>query len=242
MWRQLSKREPALSSYLQGQATRGAYWGRGSIQERAMLKACALGVLAAMFSGCVMPSTARREQIEWPGEDSTLPVAPSMEAGAALAAAAAIRELVETNTDPRLFRGCSSPEQGLNVSVSKDPKSGLYYVVLEQRFERCGGPSGRVLDWWHEYAVTAQGVVVAEAPLMEGEIPVPPSAPGPAAPEDAPPPGTPPPSTPSVDGDASMPTSPPTEQLAPDAPSSSPALTPPPTPEAAPGAESAARP
>jgi len=87
-----------------------------------------------------------------------------MEAGAALAAAAAVRELVRQNDDEGLFQGCSSPEQGLDVAVFKDPKSGLYFVVLHQRFDRCGGPVGRVLDWWHEYAVTAQGEVLGEAP------------------------------------------------------------------------------
>lgn len=84
-----------------------------------------------------------------------------MEAGAALAAAAAVREMVKNNPFPRLFDGCSSPEQGLNAAVFKHPASGLYFVVLHQRFDRCGGPSGRVLDWWYEYAVTPQGEVVA---------------------------------------------------------------------------------
>jgi hypothetical protein len=93
-----------------------------------------------------------------------------MEAGAALAAAGAIRDLVRTNTDPGLFWGCSSPEQGLDVAVFTGPTQGLYYVVVEQRFHRCGGPSGRVLDWRHVYAVTPQGEVVAEAP-PRGEVP-----------------------------------------------------------------------
>jgi hypothetical protein len=175
-----------------------------------------LAVLVGALVGCIRPAAIQRQPIEWPDEHSTHLVAPSMEAGAALAAAAAIRELLKTNTNPRLFRGCSSPEQGLNVAVFKDPASGLYFVVLEQRFNRCGGPSGRVLDWWYEYAVTPQGEVVAEAPphggetpeqappttgqpaATEGEAPAPSSAPPPAP---APPPASeaqpPPPATPS---------------------------------------------
>lgn len=119
---------------------------------------------------------------------------------------------------PGLFWGCSSPEQGLNVSVFKDPKSGLYFVVLEQRFNRCGGPSGRVLDWWHEYAVTAQGEVVAEAPPMQGEAPLPPAAP-----------------TPNTEGETPALTPPPAQ-------TETPPLTPPPSPESDPGADAAAPP
>lgn len=152
-----------------------------------MLKTCALTALATVVSGCVVPWSAQKQKVDWPDEASTQLIAPSMEAGAALAAAAAIRELVKTNKDPRLFKGCSSPEQGMNVSVFKHPASGLFYVVLEQRFDRCGGPSGRVLDWWHEYAVTAQGEVLAEAPPTAGE------APAPTAPPEPTPPSTPPP-------------------------------------------------
>lgn len=151
-----------------------------------------LASLAALMEGCAAPAANARREIEWPDEASTQLVVPVMEAGAALAAAAAIRELVTTQDDPRLFHGCSSPEQGLDVAVFKEPKSGLYFVVLHQRFDRCGGPRGRVLDWWYEYAVTAQGEVLAEAPPESGEAatPVPPStAPVPSeqpAPTDAP--------------------------------------------------------
>ncbi|QSQ28402.1 hypothetical protein JY651_36165 [Pyxidicoccus parkwayensis] len=153
-----------------------------------MRKACAVTVLVGTATGCHLHASKRR-QIEWPDEASTELVAPSMEAGAALAAAAAIRELIQTNTDPRLFSGCSSPEQGLNAVVFKHQASGLYFVVLEQRFDRCGGPSGRVLDWWHEYAVTPQGEIVAEAPQGEGEAPAPPVSPSPPTPEPSPSPG-----------------------------------------------------
>lgn len=179
-----------------------------------MLKTCALTALAAVVSGCAIPCAAQKQKVEWPDEASTQLVAPSMEAGAALAAAAAIRELVKTNKDPRLFKGCSSPEQGLNVSVFKHPTSGLFYVVLEQRFDRCGGPSGRVLDWWHEYAVTAQGEVLAEAPPDAGEAPAPTAPPAPPIPATAPP----------EKGDSQVPAPPaPTPRPEPEAP-------PPPTP------------
>ncbi len=157
-----------------------------------MLKAGALAVLAAVFSGCATSASARRQDLEWPAPESTPLVAPSMEAGAALAAAAAIREMLRQNTSPRLFHGCASPEQGLDVAVFKDPKTSLYYVVLEPRFDRCGGPRVRVLDWWYEYAVTAQGEVVAEAPPMAGEAPLPPRRPSAPPSEQTPPPAAPP--------------------------------------------------
>lgn len=129
-----------------------------------MIKAYALAGLAAVLPGCVVPSAARRGQVEWPDDDSSRNIVPFMEAGAALAAAAAIREMIKTNPHPHLFQGCASPEQGLEVAVYNGPTAGLYYVMLEERFERCGGPRYRVLDWWHVYAVTPQGEIVAEAP------------------------------------------------------------------------------
>jgi hypothetical protein len=172
-----------------------------------MTKARALAVLAAVLSGCAAPAAAWKGKIEWPDEHSARPVAPAMEAGAALAAAAAIREMIDSNPHPHLFWGCSSPEQGLEVAVFTGPTAGLYYVVLEERFDRCGGPRGRVLDWWYVYAVTPQGVVVGEAPYPSDEAartpePAPPPAaappltpevpPSPAASPEAPPPGLPP--------------------------------------------------
>jgi hypothetical protein len=130
-----------------------------------MRKTCALAILAGILGGCFLPDATRRREIEWPAPDQTPLVMPSVEAGAAIAAAAAVREMIKRNPFPDLFWGCSSPEQGLNVATFKDPKTGLYFVVVQQRFNRCGGPSGRVLDGWYEYAVTPQGEVLAEAPL-----------------------------------------------------------------------------
>ncbi len=150
-----------------------------------MFKACALAGLVAVLPGCAGPTKNWKGEVVWPGEDdpSVKTIVPLTEAGAALAAAGAIRELVKTNKDPRLFRGCSSPEQGLDVAVFIGPTPGLYYVVLDEHFNRCGGPRGRVLDWWYVYAVTPQGEVVARAPIPPGE---PPAAP-------LPPPSPPPP-------------------------------------------------
>jgi hypothetical protein len=172
-----------------------------------MFKASVLAVVAVVLPGCVGPATSWKGKVVWPEDEaSTKNIVPPMEAGAALAAAAAIREMVRQNTSPRLFWGCSSPEQGLDVAVFTGPTPGLYYVSLEPRFDRCGGPRGRVLDWWYVYAVTPQGEVVAEAPPPAGEVPPvsppPPSPPSPdpippPAPAPQPPPAPPPPATPS---------------------------------------------
>jgi hypothetical protein len=180
-----------------------------------MNKAYALAVLAAVLSGCAMPATTRRAQVVWPGEDATQLIVPSVEAGAALAAAAAIREMVGTNPFPRLFRGCSSPEQGLDVAVFKDSSSGLYYVSINQRFDRCGNPRGapvRVLDGYYEYAVTAQGEVVGEV-LPADEAPVP-SSPSPPPAEQTPPPAA----SPTKRGAETLVSLPPPAQTAPSAP------------------------
>lgn len=174
-----------------------------------MTKGLTLAGLLAVLHGCAAPATAWKGDVTWPDEHSARTVVESMEAGAMLAAAGAIREVVKTNPFPNLFAGCSSPEQGLDVSVFVGPTPGLYFVVVDQRFDRCGGPSGRVLDWWEVYAVTSQGVVVAKAPtpaaedpadsLPAGEAP-PPAEPAPdtgaAPPNPTAPPASPPAPTP----------------------------------------------
>src|SRR5690242_1142536 len=131
--------------------------------------------------------------------------------------------MVRTNPYPDLFWGCSSPEQGLDVAVFKDPTSGLYYVVVSQRFNRCGGPRVRVLDGWYEYAVTPQGEVVGEAPPMAGEDaeatpprsshpppeqPLSPASPPPSKAADTPAPTPPPALTPSPEPAAPPPVEP----------------------------------
>lgn len=129
-----------------------------------MIKQGLLAGLVAGLTGCAVPSTAWKGTVQWPEDEHAIrTLVPLTEAGAALAAAAAVREMIRTNDEPRVFMGCSSPEQGLDVAVFTGPTKGLYYVVLEQRFHRCGGPSGRVLDWHYVYAVTPQGEVVARA-------------------------------------------------------------------------------
>lgn len=161
-----------------------------------MFKAYALAGLAAMLSGCAAPASAWKGKIEWPKDYSDKNLVPFMDARAALAAAAAVRERVRQNTDPGLFWGCSTPEQGLDVGVFSGPTPGLYYVLVDQRFDRCGGPRVRELDGWYEYAVTPQGVVVSEAPPpsaldyenapLSPEPPPAPCAPSPGKAPDAP--------------------------------------------------------
>ena len=109
-----------------------------------MIKVCALAALAATLPGCVRPAASWKGEVKWPeteqDEQSVKTIVPVTEAEAALAAAAAIREMVSANPFPRLFQGCSSPAQGMDVAVFTGPTPGLYYVVLGQRFDRCGGP------------------------------------------------------------------------------------------------------
>ncbi|ATB28950.1 hypothetical protein MEBOL_002399 [Melittangium boletus DSM 14713] len=129
-----------------------------------MFKAHALAMLAVVLGGCAIPGAAWKGQVEWPDDDSRKNLVPFTEAEAAIAAAAAVREMVSANPYPDLFSGCSTPAQGLDVAVYTGPTLGLYYVLVDQRFDRCGGPSVRVLDGWYEYAVTAQGEIVGKAP------------------------------------------------------------------------------
>ncbi|WP_216627363.1 hypothetical protein [Corallococcus exercitus] len=122
------------------------------------------GLVALGAGGCIRHKPSWKGEVQWPDEGSSSTVLPFTEAGAALAAAGALREVIRTNPHPQLFHGCTSPEQGLDVAVFTGPTASLYYVAVEQRFSRCGGPNGRVLDWWQVYAVTPQGEVVAKAP------------------------------------------------------------------------------
>jgi hypothetical protein len=149
-----------------------------------MLKVCVRTVLAAMLGGCIPPAAAWKGQVEWPDTSTRTNIVPFAEAGAALAAAAAVKAMVKQNPYPSLFSGCTSPEQGLDVAVFTGPTPGLYYVLVDQRFDRCGGPSVRVLDGWYEYAVTPQGEVVGKAPPPPAEEAPPPVGP----PAEAPPP------------------------------------------------------
>lgn len=134
-----------------------------------MNKTLTVAGLVAVLQGCAAPASAWKREVPWPDDHSSRTVVERMEAGAPLAAAGAIREVVRTNPFPNLFAECSSPEQGLDVSVFAGPTPGLYFVAVDQRFDRCDGPSGRVLDWWEVYAVTAQGEVVAKVPTPTTE-------------------------------------------------------------------------
>jgi hypothetical protein len=200
-----------------------------------MVKAYALAVLATVLPGCAVPASAWKGKVEWPDDYSGKNIVPFMEAGAALAAAAAVREMIKTNPHPHLFWGCSSPEQGLEVAVYRGPTSGLYYVMLEERFDRCGGPRYRVLDWWYVYAVTPQGEVVAEAPQPQwtwedaaAAPPTPSPTPQPQGdtPAPTPPPASSPPPTPEAPSPtpvAPSPASPPPVPPAPGTPAPTPA-------------------
>lgn len=210
-----------------------------------MIRVCALAALAAMLPGCVRPAVSWKGEVKWPeteqDEQSIKTILPVTEAEATIAAAAAIREMVRTNTDPGLFWGCSTPAQGMDVAVSTGPTPGLYYVALGQHFSRCGGPRGRVLDWHYVYAVTPQGEVVAEAPPPRAE-PLPaepePYRPSTPSPEPTPSPAGPPPDT----GTGTPAPAPPPASSPPPAPAPTPAAVPspsspppPPPPPAAPG-------
>jgi hypothetical protein len=131
------------------------------------MKVHVLSGLVAVVSGCASASSSWKGAVQWPDERSAKQVAAPMEAGAVLAAAGAIREVIRINPHPLLFRGCSSPEQGLDVSVFTGPTAGLYYVTVHSRFDRCGGPVERVLDGESAFAVTPQGEVLAVAPLPD---------------------------------------------------------------------------
>jgi hypothetical protein len=137
-----------------------------------MSRTRALMMLAVVISGCAVPAASWKGKVEWPAEGAATNIAAGVDAGVVLAAAAAVQEMIRQNKNSRMFRGCYSPEQGLSVSVFTGPTTGLYYVMLNERFDRCGGPRGRVLDWWYFYAVTPQGQVVGESPPMMKEAEV----------------------------------------------------------------------
>lgn len=202
-----------------------------------MLGAYALTVL----SGCITPTAAWKGPVEWPNDYSGKNIVPFTEAGAALAAAGAIREMVRQNlaTDPGLFWGCTSPEQGLDVAVFTGPTPGLYYVLVDQRFDRCGGSRGRVLDGWYEYAVTPQGEVVAEAsPRAAEEDSAPVAPPNTPPPTEALPTPITPPSAPDAEDPAQL--TPPPPASAPTAPSpATPAPASPPPASQVPGEQKA---
>ncbi|QSQ12319.1 hypothetical protein [Myxococcus landrumensis] len=100
-----------------------------------MFKAVSRVGIVAVLHGCTAPSAAWEGVVHWPDETASKRLVEPLEAGAALAAAGAIREVVSSTRVPNLFAGCSSPEQGLDVSVFSDQTPGLYFVVVEQRFD-----------------------------------------------------------------------------------------------------------
>ena len=102
-------------------------------------------VVVMVGPGCAVPTAAWKGKVEWPVEGAATNIAAGVDAGGVLAAAAAVQEMIQQNKNSRMFN---------------------------QRFDRCGGPRGRVLDWWYFYAVTPQGQVVGESPPMMKEAEV----------------------------------------------------------------------
>src|SRR6218665_489427 len=186
-----------------------------SDEENAMRKTVTLALCTVGLGGCALfrpPLPPAPDP--WPAPDATTLVLPGSDAGAVIAAAAALQEFIRTHPDPYLYRGCTHPAQGLDVAVFLEPASRLYFVTLAQRFDRCGGPSGRMLGSLPECAVPALGEVLGESPPPAGEAddphtptetptpqPITPAAPRPAGEADGPdaPAATPPARTPPPD-------------------------------------------
>lgn len=84
----------------------------------------------------------------------------AMDGGAALAASVVIREVVQSlGPQSDLFARCPSPAEALDVRVTR--WRGLYYVYVDERFDRCGGARNRIPGWFESYAVSPVGEVLA---------------------------------------------------------------------------------
>jgi len=128
-----------------------------------------LQVLSVLcFVGCVTttPSTPTSGKpggnVSWPGRKDMSEVTNlgAMDGGAALAASVVIREVIQSlGPQSDLFARCPSPAEALDVRVSR--WRGLYYVSVDERFDRCGGPRNRIPGWFVSYAVSPSGVVLA---------------------------------------------------------------------------------
>lgn len=122
-----------------------------------------LPVLSALVCvGCSSTATAHKPGggVEWPGrrDASDITNLGAVDGGAALAASAAIREVVR-RVGPELFSKCPSPAAALDARVFK--WRDVYYVTVDERFDRCGGARSRFPDWFESYAVSPTGVVLA---------------------------------------------------------------------------------
>ncbi len=122
-------------------------------------------VLSALVGvGCSTPTAVWKPgaSVKWPGRRDVSDVTNlgSVDGGTAMAAHAAIQEVVRT-LGPRneVFAKCPSPAAALEARVFK--WHGLYYVTVDERFDRCGGARSRFPDWFESYAVSPTGVVLA---------------------------------------------------------------------------------
>lgn len=126
-----------------------------------------LPVLSALVcTGCATTTTATAQKpggsVEWPGrrDASDITSLGSVDGGAALAASAAIHEVVQRlGPTSELFARCPSPAQALDARVYK--WRDVYYVTVDERFDRCGQARSRFPDWFESYAVSPAGVVLA---------------------------------------------------------------------------------
>lgn len=114
--------------------------------------------------GCASTTTAQKPGggVEWPGrrDASDITNLGAVDGGAAVAASAAIREVVQrVGPESELFSKCPSPAAALDARVFK--WRDVYYVTVDERFDRCGGTRSRFPDWFESYAVSPAGVVLA---------------------------------------------------------------------------------
>ncbi|WP_257448415.1 hypothetical protein [Archangium lipolyticum] len=121
-----------------------------------------LGCVGCATTSSTTTSRGPGGNVSWPGRRDITEVTNlgSMDGGAALAASVVIREVIQS-LGPRseLFARCPSPAEALDVRVSK--WRGLYYVTVDERFDRCGGSRNRIPGWFESYAVSPSGVVLS---------------------------------------------------------------------------------
>ena len=126
-----------------------------------------LPLLSALVCvGCASTATAQKQKpgggVEWPSrrDVSDITNLGAVDGGAALAASAAIREVVQrVGPESELFSKCPSPAAALDARVFK--WRDVYYVTVDERFDRCGEARSRFPDWFESYAVSPAGVVLA---------------------------------------------------------------------------------
>lgn len=121
-------------------------------------------VSALVCTGCASTATAQKPGggVEWPGrrDASDITNLGAVDGGAAVAASAAIREVVQrVGPESELFAQCPSPAAALDARVFK--WRDVYYVTVDERFDRCNGPRSRFPDWFESYAVSPAGQVLA---------------------------------------------------------------------------------